>query len=476
MKKDIDLNAEVATAIRKVFEQQQRLRLHKGHNSYADRLDLLARLESGIWKYRARFKEAMFNDWSKNATEVDLTELFPVLSEIRLMRGNLRRWMAPQRVSAPLTLIGSRGRVQHQPKGVVLIIAPWNYPINLTLIPLVSALAAGNSVILKPSELTPHTAAVLGEMITEVFKPTEVALFEGGVALSQELLQLPFNHIFFTGSPRVGKLVMAAAAKNLASVTLELGGKSPVIIDESANLKRAASQVAWGKLLNKGQICIAPDYCLVHENVKDRFLEQLQEEMQKLYGTDPSNSNDYARIVNEGHFERLSGAIEDAVSRGAKLEWGGKQNQNQRYLAPTVLSDVPPDTQVLKEEIFGPILPIVPFSNLQEAVQYVQQGEPPLALYLFTSKKDNIRQVMNNTRSGALSVNQLIAHFAHAGLPFGGVNNSGIGKSHGYYGFLAFSNARAYFRQRTPFGVADLLKPPYTAWKQRMVDLAMRWF
>lgn len=475
MSQEVLSNKALSATMRQVFDSQQAKRLFGAHSSYAERLDLLRRLEEGIWKYREAFKEAMHNDWSKPGTEVELTELYPVLSEIRLVRSNLRRWMAPQRVPTPITLLGGRGRILPQPKGVALLIAPWNYPINLTLKPLVSALAAGNSVILKPSELTPHTSSVLAQMVADVFDPSEVALFEGGVEVSQALLELPFNHIFFTGSPRVGKLVMAAAAKHLASVTLELGGKSPVIIAKDADLKRAASQVAWGKLLNNGQICIAPDYCLVHESVKDAFLTLLKKEMQKLYGEDPSKSGDYARIVSSGHHQRLSGAVEEALSKGAKLEWGGTTNAGQRYLAPTVLSEVPNSSRVLQEEIFGPILPIRTFSSLDEAIQIVQEGEPPLALYLFSQSKSVIQQVANQTRSGALSVNQLIAHFAHSELPFGGVNNSGIGKSQGKHGFMEFSNARAYYRQMWP-GLADLLRPPYTQWKKQMVNLAMRWF
>jgi aldehyde dehydrogenase (NAD+) len=268
---------------------------------------------------------------------------------------------------------------------------------------------------------------------------------------------------------------MAAAAKHLASVTLELGGKSPVIIAKDANLQRAASQVAWGKLLNNGQICIAPDYCLVHEQVKDAFLALLKTEMQKLYGHNPSESADYARIVSSGHHQRLSTAIKDALTKGARLEWGGTSDAKQRYLAPTVLSGVSANSQVLQEEIFGPILPIRTFSSLDEAIRVVQEGEPPLALYLFSGSKSVIQKVADQTRSGALSVNQLIAHFAHSELPFGGVNNSGIGKSQGKYGFLEFSNARAYYRQRWP-GLVDIMRPPYTDFKKKLVNLAMRWF
>ncbi len=383
--------------------------------------------------------------------------------------------MRNQPVGTPLALLGSSSWVRYEPKGVCLIISPWNFPINLTFGPLVSAIAAGNTVILKPSELTPNAAAVMKKIVSAVFPENEVALVEGEVEVAQELLKLPFNHIFFTGSPKVGKLVMQAAAQHLASVTLELGGKSPTIVDETANLKAAARKIAWGKFLNAGQVCISPDYLLVQESVKARFLELLQEQIQAMFTSSPSESDSYARIVNARHYQRLLSYLEEAREKGSSVISTEEADKGENYIPPTLVTDPPEDSTLMEEEIFGPILPVKSFQDLPEVIAYLNQKEKPLALYIYSKSKKSVNQIISNTRAGATCINNNVLHYANHNLPFGGSNNSGLGKSHGFYGFKAFSNERAVLKQHTP-GAMELLFPPYTQLKKRIAKLTLKWF
>lgn len=461
-------------AIQRIFQQQQAHQYAIANTTAKERIAKLRQLEAALFRYRQDIRDALYADFRKPPLEVDMVEIYVVLSEIRHTIRHLHRWMAPQRVPTPLSLFGARSFVQYEPKGVVLILSPWNYPLNLSLAPLVSAIAAGNCVMLKPSEITPQASAVMRRLVEELFPENEVALIEGGVETAQALLELPFNHIFYTGSPQVGKIVMAAAAKHLASVTLELGGKSPVIIDKTANLDVAARRIAWVKFTNNGQTCIAPDYVLVHESRREELVALLQKYIQQFFGADAAQSDDYARIVNDRHFARLNAYVQDAVSKGAHLHQENANVAEQRFIAPTLLTDVPMHAEVMQEEVFGPVLPILTYRTLAEATDLVNSKERPLALYIFSKNNRDIRSIVQQTRSGAVVINHNGVHFFNNDLPFGGVNNSGIGKAHGWYGFQAFSNAKGIFRQVLPSAL-ELLMPPYAAFKQRMIDWVLRW-
>ena len=376
-------------------------------------------------------------------------------------------------------MLGTKSYIQYEPRGACLILSPWNYPFSLCAGPLVSALAAGNSVILKPSEFTPHVSAVLKRMVEQVFDASVVAIFEGDAELSQKLLQLPFDHIFFTGSPSVGKLVMKAAAENLTSVTLELGGKSPSIITDSAFLRDAVERTAVAKFVNNGQTCVAPDYVLVDEKVVDRFTTLLIEQIKKLFTENNSSfekSEHYCRIINDKHFVRLSTLLVETLEQGAQVIFGGESDRNTRFIHPTILTQVPPSSRIMHEEIFGPILPIIVFNKLEEAIAFVNERPKPLALYVFSGNKKEQERILLETSAGGVCINDSGIHFLHHNLPFGGVNNSGIGKSHGYYGFLAFSNEKPILRQRRGFTTVRAFYPPYTARSKKIMEWFLRLF
>lgn len=439
----------------------------------------LNKLRSWITENREAIRQAIYADFSKPAAEVDTAEILPVLDEIKQALENLDRWTKPKKVDAPLTMLGTRSSIMYEPKGVCLIISPWNYPFNLSVGPLVSALVAGNTVILKPSEMTPHTASLIKRMSKEVFTDNEVIVIEGGMHTSQELLALPFDHIFFTGSPSIGKLVMKAAAENLTSVTLELGGKSPTIVTQSANVKETAMRIAVTKFINNGQTCIAPDYVLAHQHVAGDLVKHLKEQIPALFGGSSkriADSPDYARIVNEKHFARLSDILREAESKGAKVETGGEMDFTQRFFHPVVLTNVPRQARIMEEEIFGPILPILTYNVLDEAIDYINSKPKPLALYIFGKSSSEINRIKNETSSGSVCINDCAIQFLHPYLPFGGVNTSGIGKSHGYAGFLAFSNEKPVLRQRSGLTAFRLFYPPYTPGVQRMIDWLLKLF
>lgn len=459
-----------------VFNKQKKHQFDLGKTSFQERIKKLNALQRSIqFTYRQAIKEALYADFKKPYIETDLTEIYLVIREIKLAKKNLHYWMSKHRVPTPLALIGTSSYYIYEPKGVCLIISPWNYPVNLTFTPLVSAIAAGNPVIIKPSELTPHTSKVMATIIKELFNDHEVALFEGEVKVAQSLLKLPFNHIFFTGSPRVGKLVMAAASKHLASVTLELGGKSPTIIDETANIKNAIESLVWGKHLNKGQTCIAPDYLFIHQSIKDEFLEAYKAKVQCYYSDDPSASSSYSRIVNKSHFDRLVGYIENAKTQGATIELGGGYDSKEHYIEPTVISNLNEDTLLLNEEIFGPIMPIKTYNDIDEVIDYLNLKEKPLSLYIYSQDTKNVKKIINNTRAGSTCINTNALQASNHALPFGGSNNSGIGKSHGFFGFQEFSNPRAVLKRQTK-GPLNLLLPPYNKFKQKIADLTIKWF
>ncbi|BDU75524.1 aldehyde dehydrogenase family protein [Mesoterricola sediminis] len=435
----------------------------------------LVALLDALMARRAEAHAALAADFGKAPAEVDLTELYPVLTEIRMAVKRLGRWMRPRSGGLFLSFLGSSAQVRPEPKGVVLILSPWNYPLLLALGPLVSAVAAGNCALLKPSEATPATNAFLRGLLAEVFPPGEVDLVEGGPETAQALLDLPFDHVFFTGSPRVGRIVMEAAARHLASVTLELGGKSPVFVDADADLETAAKRIVWGKFINAGQTCVAPDHVFVHASVHDALVEALARAVRTAYGATPEArraSPDFARIISRPHLDRLRALLAPPSGR---VVLGGDWDEADRYFAPTLVADVPPDSPLMGEEIFGPILPVIPVPSMAAARERVITGPPPLALYVFTGTRAGAEAILAGTASGGACVGDTVLHFAHPGLPAGGVGASGFGKAHGHHGFLAFSNERAVLRQRTRFAPIQLMYPPYTRFVRRLVDLTLRW-
>ncbi len=464
-----------AAQMQAVFEAQWPKALSLRNSTAAARMERIKALRDALLSEREAVYAAMAQDMRKNKAEVEATELLPILDEMRHAIGRLKSWMKPTRAWPTMTTLGLKARIHYQSRGRVLIIAPWNYPLSLCIGPLVSALAAGNTVILKPSEMTPNVSAVTARIIAKVFDPSEVALFEGAQATSTALLAMPFDHIFFTGSPAVGKIVMAAAAKNLTSVTLELGGKSPTIVDESADIAMAAENIMWGKFLNNGQTCIAPDYVFVHASVKAKFVAQCTVALDKLFGLDASRSTnpDLTRVVNARHTQRLAGILADAREKGARMLVGGQIDESQNYIAPTLLEGAAADSRIMQEEIFGPLLPILEYTDITLVIAQINAAPKPLALYLFSTNSERIESVINHTSSGGVCVNHSMVHFAHGNLPFGGVNNSGIGSGHGHFGFKAFSHERAVLTGGW-LRSEKLFAPPYTpkrfAFIRRIVD------
>ncbi len=461
------------------FARHKKASLNLRSEPLANRIARLRKLEAWIHANRERIKESVHGDFKKPLLEVDTTEIYPVLTELRHTLKHLEEWARPKKIDATISYIGTRSEIRYEPKGVCLIIAPWNFPFNLCVGPLVSCIAAGNTAIIKPSELTPSTSRLLKEMAEEVFESDVVSVSEGGVQVSKALLDLPFDHIFFTGSPSVGKEVMKAAAQNLTSVTLELGGKSPTIVDASADLKDAAKRIAFGKFLNNGQTCIAPDYVMIEESVKEKFIEHLINEVKILFGEGKmidENSVHYARIVNLKHFQRIHLMLEDAIEHGAKQEMLGTMDEKTRLMAPVILTNVGVGAKILEEEIFGPVLPILTFKNKEEVIRQINDLPKPLALYVFSQKTSFIEYILQNTSAGGGCINECLLQFSHPNLPFGGANNSGHGKSHGHYGFLAFSNEKPLLRQMRGWAGAYLLHPPYTKKTKWIVDLLLKWF
>ncbi|MFB9053283.1 aldehyde dehydrogenase family protein [Formosa undariae] len=458
-----------------VFDAQKSNQFNVGQTTYKERIAKLNALKQAIEvDYKQAIREALYADFKKPFIETDLTEIYPVLGEIKYVSSQLKKWMKRQKVKTPISFLGTSSWYINEPKGVCLIISPWNFPLNLSFGPLVSAIAAGNTVIIKPSEMTPHISEVMREIITKLFPENEITLVQGEVEVSTELLKLPFNHIFFTGSPNVGKVVMEAASKHLTSVTLELGGKSPTVIEASANLQQAATRIAWGKFINNGQTCIAPDYILIDESIKEAFIVAFKDAVELLY-EDPKTSKAYARIVNNRHFERLQSHLEDAKSLGAIIELGGRCVSDDNFIEPTVVSKLPEHSSLLQEEIFGPILPIKTYQTIDEALAYINAKEKPLALYIYSENKKQTQYIIDRTRAGSTAVNTNVLQYINHYLPFGGSNNSGIGKAHGIFGFQEFSNMRSVLKQHIKVSV-EFLFPPYTDFKQKLVDITLKWF
>ena len=467
---EIGLAQDWRSEVRRLFDLQAAARWTVSRSTAAERRKKLERLKAALHKHRPALAEGIVRDFGRAPEESELVEFHPIFEELNHAIAQLGEWMRPEPVDSTLLLADTASEIRWEAKGQVLVLSPWNYPVYLVLGPLAGAIAAGNVVIVKPSEKVPETNRALRGLLVDAFPENEVAMVEGEVPVAEALLDLPFDHIFFTGSTRVGKLVMAAAAKHLASVTLELGGKSPAIVAPDANIARAAQAIAWGSFVNAGQTCIAPDYALVQEGQRQPLLDGLRAAIERSYGPESgwSNNPDFARLVDPGAFSRLKGLMDDAVRRGAKVVIGGEANASERYLAPTVLVDVPEDAPLLQEEIFGPLLPVVTYRTLEDALEYVRRRPKPLALYLFSRSGSTVEETLRGTTSGGVCINNTLIHLANPRLPFGGVGPSGIGSYHGRAGFRAFSHERAVMRQQgNP--LARLLAPPYRGRMNRMV-------
>jgi coniferyl-aldehyde dehydrogenase len=428
------------------------------------RLDRLKRLRAAITENEARFEAAISADFGhRSTTETVIAETMLVLGEIKHAARHLKKWMAPQRISTTLQFAPARNRLIPQPLGVVGIIAPWNYPLQLTLAPAVAALAAGNRIMIKPSELVPRFSALLQEVIAGTFAATELIVTGIEEEIAKAFAALPFDHLVFTGSTRVGRLVAEAAGRNLTPVTLELGGKSPAILDRSADIDQAAQRIAYGKLLNAGQTCIAPDYALVPEASLKDFAERLQQHMQRMFGTDPDNA-DYTSIVSDRHYARLEGLVADAGAKGARIMQAAKPGdplwKQKRKFPPTIIVGATSDMAVMQEEIFGPLLPVMGYRDAAEPIAYVNAHDRPLALYWFGSDNAARDEVLSRTVSGGVTVNDCLFHFAQINQPMGGVGASGSGAYHGEWGFRTMTKLKPVFYRSRFNRLADLY-PPY---------------
>ena len=441
---------------------------------YQQRRNDLQRLRDALKRRLDEMGKAISADFGhRSPHESRIADGMTVLNEIDHLRQHLRGWMKPRRVGVGWRFLPARAETRAEPVGVVGVIAPWNYPVNLALIPLATAIAAGNHVYLKPSEHTPHTSAFLRSLLAEVFPAERVAVAEGGAEVAAAFAALPLDHLVFTGSTAVGRKVMAAAAPNLTPVTLELGGKSPAIVCEDYPVEQAAARIATGKWFNGGQTCIAPDYVLLPKGKRDDFVKALRKEVQARYGENLENLGDYTRIINDGQYARLKGHLDDAKARGIeKVTLAGHADPAQRLLPPTLLLEPGDDATVMQDEIFGPLLPIRSYKSLDEAIAYVNGRDRPLALYPFSNDRATVEKILRSTLAGGVSVNDTLFHFAVSGLPFGGIGPSGMGAYHGRAGFDATSKQLPILWQARRTG-ADLLKPPYRK-AQWLIDLIVR--
>lgn len=470
---------EKTTAFQSIFNMQARYAQEVRRQPLSSRTKRLEALAKWIHLNRTAIHAAIFQDFRKPSMETDATEIFHVLSEIRVATKNMNRWASRKKVDAPVTLLGTRSYISFEPKGVCLIISPWNYPFSLAVGPLVSALAAGNCVTIKPSELTPNVSALLSRMASDLFPPELVSVVEGDASVAQGLLNLPFNHIFFTGSPAVGKIVMRAAAEHLASVTLELGGKSPCVVDAETNIDEAAERIAVGKFINNGQTCIAPDYVLADEKIIERLGTALASRTKAMFSSPEGSietSASYGRIVNDRHFNRLTRLLSESLDAGATLHLSGRNNADQRFFHPVIISNVSPSSGIMEEEIFGPVLPVIPYKSTAEVVSFINGKPRPLALYIFSRRNKFREEVLTGTSAGGVCVNDCAIHFLHHGLPFGGVNNSGMGKSHGYHGFVSFSNEKPVLVQKSGITTVRPFYPPYGKRSKKLMDWFLKLF
>ncbi|GGK37587.1 aldehyde dehydrogenase [Deinococcus malanensis] len=458
-----------------LLDTQRAWRWRAAQTTASQRRIILRRLHDAVRAHREALAGALALDLGKSRAESEIAEIHPILEELRHAIGNLPRWMATRRVPTPLMLVGSHSEIQLQARGVTLILSPWNYPVNLALAPLVASLAAGNTVVLKPSEKAPHVACALKMLLESVFEPKLVAVVEGDAQVARTLTSMPFDHIFFTGSTAVGRQVMTAAAQNLTGVTLELGGKSPALLHSSAHLTHSAERLAWGKFLNAGQTCVAPDYALVPRALQEELVAEIGRVITRRFG-DAARlrfGTDYGRIVDAGSVGRLEQLTRQSVAQGAQVAVGGDFDAAARFISPTIVTNVKPGMPLMQEELFGPVLPVLAYDSLDEALDLIRRLDPPLALYLFAEDQAVIERVQRETTSGGMVVNGTIIHLTNPYLPFGGVGTSGQGAYHGEHGFRTFSHQRAVLTE-TPRSGVRFMYPPYGRPLPRLAAWALR--
>ena len=442
---------DVFAEMERIFALQKAYQWEMKASTAEQRKARLRKLKAAMEAHADEIVAAVQKDTRKPEGEIRVTEVMGVIGHIDRNINNLEEWMKPVEVKPSLNE-NDKARIVYEARGVCLILGPWNFPLGLTMGPLAAAIAAGNCCMVKLTDLCPATAAVAARVISDAFDEKEVALFEGDVAVATALLELPFNHIFFTGSTRVGKIVMAAAAKNLASVTLELGGKSPVIVDEGADVQKIAADLAGAKQFNGGQACICPDYVFIKDDQEDALIKEFQARVKENLYTEDGHikKENIAQIVNPQNFERIKRLFDDAVAKGAHVAVGGVLEEADRTIHPTLLVDVSPDMQIMQEEIFGPIMPVMTYENIDDVVAYIEQHDKPLALYIYSKNQGNIDKVLSRTSSGGVTVNGVFSHYLENQLPFGGVNQSGMGSYHGIHGFRTFSHQRAVYIHQNP--------------------------
>ncbi|MHC4558175.1 MAG: aldehyde dehydrogenase [Planctomycetota bacterium] len=438
----------------KIVEKQREFFTNGETKSITYRLRMLKTLRKAILAFEQEIFEALHADLKKSKLETYTTEIGQCLSEITFVLRHMKKWMKPQRVGGSKLFPLSSGWIVSEPLGISLILSPWNYPFRLAVLPLIASLAAGNCVILKPSEISKNTERVIAKMITEHFDDRSVSVVCGGPDTAQRLLEHKFDHIFYTGGETIGKVVMKAAALHVTPVVLELGGKSPCVVDENCSLERAAKRITWGKFLNAGQTCVAPDFLLVHKNAKEKLIKEMKKRIEKFYGQRPCDSANYGRIINESHFDRLSKLLKDG-----NVVLGGQINREELYISPSVIENIPENTSLMNEEIFGPILPILEFDNVSGAIDLINKNPKPLALYIFSQDKGFQQRIIAETSSGGVCINDTIVHLSVPNLPFGGVGKSGFGRYHGKAGFDTFSNPKSVFRQTMLFDIPKRFPP-----------------
>lgn len=462
--------------LNRAFEALQDAHRVQPASTLHERRALLSDMLRGLREYEQPLLDALEQDLGKPEAEARLTEFFPIRKEIGFMRRNLGDWMRPERRPTPLQLFGTRSNIVNQPKGVVLVIAPWNFPLLLTMKPVIAALAAGNRVVVKPPEQAPATSRVMADWMREALPEDRVQVILGGPEEAAHLTSLPFDHIFFTGGTHTGRKVIQAAAEHMTPLTLELGGKSPAIVDATVSPDAVVSSMAWGKALNAGQVCIAPDYLLVEAKAVDGIVAAFTAKWAGWFGADVSASADYGRIVNADQFDRLVDTLEDALSKGAEILCGGRHNRDTRFMEPTILSKVTPDMRVMREEIFGPLLPVLPWERPEEVPSRIADiKDHPLSMYIFSRDRRRTRHWLAATRSGTVGIGATVVQIANPDLPFGGVQGSGAGRANGRAAFDEFSNRRSVMRKRLPLTALPLSYPPFTPWKAAVAKWVSRY-
>lgn len=431
------------------------------------RIRAMGKLREALVKYEPKLLKSLHADLHKPELEAYSIEIGVVIAELDYYISRIRAWARPERVKTALFFMPAKSRIYKEPYGTVLIIGPFNVPVKNIFGPLLGAVSAGNTCVIKPSEQSSHTSAVLKEMFDEFFNPEFLTVIEGGVPETTELLNERFDYIFYTGGAQVGKIIYQAAAKNLTPVTLEMGGKNPTIVDDDCNIATVAKRIAWGKCLNAGQLCVAPDYVLVRRAYKDKLIAALKKAIEGFYGDDPSKTDDYARIVNDQHFERIKNMIEGDIVHG------GRTDAKTRYIEPTILDNVTLDSKSMQEEVFGPVLSIIAYDDLDEAIEIINNGEKPLALYIFAQSHKVRKRILNETSSGGVCINETIMNFGSVGLPFGGVGHSGIGAFNGKNGFDTFTHRKGVMTKVFAFDVQQKY-PPYTKGKLSFIKFAIK--